>query len=342
MMRFHYFIAVGALCLLRLLSAGSPVFAAELSPAIADAITDVGGHVDMPADEYPWSAVAHVSTESGGHCAAAMVGPALAVTAAHCLFDVRRMWFVPPGLITVTSRAHDSTTARTYVVPGGYREGEAPSGANTAHDWALLILRDDIGLSTGWFGLADFDRNAMLAHRENYTAFMLAAPREAANAAPDSNHHNDAMRATHINCTLDDFARGLSLFVHRCNTAMNANTNAMSEAGSPIFYFRDGVAQLAGLHIAATSAFRPPRGVGVPAVNFAQGVRELGYGSGMAPQDSPDGPQQSIHTLLEKLGHDPAQGLQAATQRFLAAQGLETTDVMGYELLAHLLSALSQ
>jgi len=43
--------------------------------------------IEVAANQYPWSAVGRLNNGQGGHCSGILVGPKLAVTAAHCLWN---------------------------------------------------------------------------------------------------------------------------------------------------------------------------------------------------------------------------------------------------------------
>ena len=58
----------------------------------------------VPLGEAPWHALLRVQTELGARCTGFLVAPAVAITAAHCLFVPRAGHFLRPGSVHVLLR----------------------------------------------------------------------------------------------------------------------------------------------------------------------------------------------------------------------------------------------
>lgn len=307
------------------LSSGlSPVVAAEILKGIKgkdDRLTMVSG-------EFPWSAIGRVNTETGGHCTGVMVGPALVITAAHCFYDKRKKWYVPADHVHFVAGYRDGkyvahTTAKSYFLPPGY-DAEVPSTADTAvHDWAFIVLKEDIGIETGWFGVANFGRKGLKKHKERRTPFIQAG------------YSRDKKKelTSHIGCTMEDYAKGHNLLVHRCDAVPG-------DSGSPIFIFKEGLPYLTSIHVATTKITKPVRGVSVPTETFVRGVWEKGAGKPQLPRSDALLPRETLRTLLATMGYTGGGKLEDAIRRFQADEGLTVTGEVTYDLVGYLVTAL--
>lgn len=97
----------------------------------------------VPLDQPPWRSLLRVQTELGGRCTGFLVAPAVAVTAAHCLFLPKVGRFAQAGSVHVLLRyrrggyaAH--ARARRLVVPPLYDPSREQASAGL--DRAVLLL----------------------------------------------------------------------------------------------------------------------------------------------------------------------------------------------------------
>ena len=117
---------------------------------------------------FPYSAVCCFDTSDGGGGTAWMIGPNIAVTAAHCIYNdesgtrdsISSFWAGKKGpgdgWWLDNHNPFGTTSVTNIKYPAMYETftGEdANNHERTRYDWAVLILADaDLGYDTGWFG----------------------------------------------------------------------------------------------------------------------------------------------------------------------------------------------
>lgn len=118
---------------------GDLILAAALLPGLS---ASVPMH-PVGLRQMPWRALLRLQTELGGRCTGFLIAPAVAVTAAHCLFAPRAGRFLQPGSVHVLLRyrmgEYDAHAhAVRFIISPFYEPYRQAQGAGL--DRALLIL----------------------------------------------------------------------------------------------------------------------------------------------------------------------------------------------------------
>ena len=295
---------------------------------ILDGIKGKDDRLTMVSAEYPWSAVGRINTETGGHCTGVMVGPALVMTAAHCLYDKRKQWDVPVGQVHFVPGFRDGdfvahTTAGSYFLPAAYDATVPPTADMAVNDWAFIELKENIGLVTGWFGVENFDRQALAKYQRQRTPFIQAG----------YSRDMKTELTAHIGCEIENFLGNQKLLVHRCDAVPG-------DSGSPIFIFKNGLPYLTSIHVATTKKTKPIRGISVPTETFVRGVLEKSTGEPQTPASDNLLPHKTSRSLLATMGYSAGGTLEDAIRRFQVDEGLVVTGEVSYDLVGYLIVAM--
>ncbi len=132
------------------------------APAPAAPLLDRYGRLIVEAMEYPWSALGRVNTGGRGFCTGILIGPALVLATARCLYDgVEGRWWAASELHFVAGYQRDAVLIHSavagYEVAPEFAPGAGTSLANVTGNWALLALETPIGGKAGWFALQRLD-----------------------------------------------------------------------------------------------------------------------------------------------------------------------------------------
>ncbi|GJE61389.1 trypsin-like serine peptidase [Methylobacterium trifolii] len=101
--------------------------------------------------QWPYTAIGKLNVVTGANrrrfCTASLIGPRLALSAAHCLWDEPRKRWVTPAVVHFVAgwaqgRYLAHAVASAYRTGPDYLYGTAP--ANLARDWALIELAEAI------------------------------------------------------------------------------------------------------------------------------------------------------------------------------------------------------
>lgn len=194
--------------------------------------------------KYPWRAVGTIlskKTDTAGWCTATLIGPRLAITAGHCVYDkdnnawMWNTWFSPGHRGTGSTRFPNGTPRQ---VVGLYSFDGWAEDENTQHDVGFLILADAANTaSLGWFGFTDM---WSAGDHEGITATTLQYPGAGWTCA-------DSPVASGL-CAAFQY-RGTGTVADSCSNklAHNVDTNKGS-SGSPFYRWYDGGRYIIGPH----------------------------------------------------------------------------------------------
>lgn len=109
--------------------------------------------IGFDAEAWPYTAIGKLNVVLGTNrlqaCTATLIGRQLALTAAHCLWDVPRQRWVNPGQIHFVAgyrqgayRAHSPATG--YRKPADYAYAYGTAQPNMQGDWALVALAEPV------------------------------------------------------------------------------------------------------------------------------------------------------------------------------------------------------
>jgi protease YdgD len=126
-----------------ILALASPAAAGPLETGQATRADLVSVDVRKP----PWSAIGRINNSAYGRCSAILVAPDVALTAAHCIYNVRSRRFLQPASIHVLfgfdrGRYDFHATVARITIPGEYRPADRTASA--PHDWAVLHLVEPV------------------------------------------------------------------------------------------------------------------------------------------------------------------------------------------------------
>jgi protease YdgD len=307
-------------------------------PALAQDIATYGlrglkGEDDrilVEASEYPWSAIGRFNKRTGGHCTAALVGDAVAITSAHCLWNKRTYRFLGPESVVFVGGWNRgefiaASEAERILIPPDYDAKSPPKLSNVIHDWAIVLLKEPVGRRVGTVGVTSLTKESLRALNANKTVFVQAG------YSTDKKH----VITAHVGCFVQGWVQGIDVIQHQCDAVPG-------DSGSPVFMIRNGRVSVVALHAATGKIRGIVRGFAVPVTRFAPGLTELGVAEGHPPADGSLKPLRTTLGLLNLMGRDVTADPLGAISAFQAERGLPATGEADHETHAAALLALGR
>lgn len=115
--------------------------------SLAKNVFGMDSRTELDVSTFPGKAVARLD----GGCSAAIIGKKLALTAAHCVFDSEKSALREDVRYLTSGYKNGVAAAKTWISQVWI--GTTTPETTRKNDWAILILSDDIGSTTGWFGI---------------------------------------------------------------------------------------------------------------------------------------------------------------------------------------------
>jgi len=213
----------------RLAAALLLVLAAPAPAAELKGVKGADDRIEVVAAQYPWSTVGRLNNGQGGHCSGMLIGPRLAITAAHCLWNRKTRQPMPARSLHFVA-GYDrggflaaARVDRTVIAPG-WHFGIPYTPALAAHDWALLVLDQPLGEQVGWVAPGEPARPGDRVVTVGYGQDKAHIP------------------AAHLGCAVTGTLAG-GILTHDCDAVHG-------DSGAPVLVWRNGAPRLAAIHVA--------------------------------------------------------------------------------------------
>jgi V8-like Glu-specific endopeptidase len=126
----------------------------------------------------PWRSIGSLALQDGT-CTGTLVGPALVLTAAHCVTDTGNETLTPVSFSAGLSLGNSQGDAKVIgaVFDPSYSPETQPAGGGNGHDWALVVLDRNLGDEVGYLevheltaaNLSQIGRSGLLVNQAGYS-----------------------------------------------------------------------------------------------------------------------------------------------------------------------------
>lgn len=231
---------------------------------------EAGGERRVTADSaaWPWSALGRVNRD-GSHCTGVLVGPAVAVTAGHCMYSKRLGRLAPASALHFVAGWRGGTYlahARVlkYEMAPTFDPASKAIRDNAPSDWAVLYLDAPIGHRVGWVGIAELTPDDVAA--------MVRGGETLSQAGYSGDHRH--LLTVDAGCRLTGVSGDRAVFLHDCQATRG-------DSGSPLLRAVGGRYEVLALHSASNRREIGLTGLAVPSATFLAAVRAaLGLADG--------------------------------------------------------------
>ena len=220
--------------------------------------------VEVDASRPPWSMIGRLEADDG-YCSGVLVGPALVLTAAHCL-ALGGLVEAPP--VSFAAGYDRGRSVATSAITGFYIPADWLMNEADGSDFALVHLADPIGEVTGWMDVGVLGDGEIAAIATGAGPEVLQG---------GYSFDQDGVLTAHLGCGPVEIADGARL-IHQCDTLMG-------DSGSPIFVEDEG-----GYRVIGIESYTEPRpreahdrNVATYAERILVEMRALGHGARVAP-----------------------------------------------------------
>ena len=211
----------------------------------------------VPTGQYPWSTVARVGY-GHGWCSAVIIGPRLAATAAHCLWNKATGREMAPAALSVVvgwdrGRFVDGAGVVEAVTSPQWKPDEMPGygPSQAGRDWALLKLDKPLGDEVGWVALS-----GAVASGQTVTAVGYGEDRK-------------HVATAHIGCHITGRLAG-GAWTHDCDAVHG-------DSGGPVFSGEGDQLRVVAIHVARFGlSDGTAAGGAVGAADFIETARRMG------------------------------------------------------------------